>query len=417
MGNKKGKRRRFGAVRQYRSGRWTASYLGLDGLTHRAPDTFATKRDAEVWLSQVEADLTRGDWRDPDAGAVNFMAYAEAWISERDLRPTTEELYRRLLRIHLEPTFGAWSLDEISAPRVRAWRAGLLEEGKRVTAAKAYRLLSAILATAADDELIRRNPCRIRGGGKESSPERGTATIEQVYELAELVGPRRRALVLLAAFTTLRPEELAELRRPDIDLEAGTVRVRMAAPELTTGRRVVGDPKSDAGKRTVTIPAVILSDIRRHLEWFAEREPDGLLFVGEKGGAFRRSTFGLIWRKARDKARLPGFRFYDLRHTGNTLAAATGASLKELMARMGHASVRAALIYQHATSERGPQDRGRDRCRRGGDPQQAEGRRFWHGSGTRRLNWSVQQKGPGRGFIPGPGPFSVERVTRIELAL
>ncbi|HVA09249.1 MAG TPA: tyrosine-type recombinase/integrase [Acidimicrobiales bacterium] len=44
--------------------------------------------------------------------------------------------------------------------------------------------------------------------------------------------------------------------------------------------------------------------------------------------------------------------FHDLRHTGNTLAAATGASTKELMARMGHASARAALIYQHASSER-----------------------------------------------------------------
>jgi hypothetical protein len=49
---------------------------------------------------------------------------------------------------------------------------------------------------------------------------------------------------------------------------------------------------------------------------------------------------------------ISGFRFHDLRHTGNTLAAATGASTKELMARMGHASPRAALIYQHATRER-----------------------------------------------------------------
>ncbi len=49
---------------------------------------------------------------------------------------------------------------------------------------------------------------------------------------------------------------------------------------------------------------------------------------------------------------MPNFHFHDLRHTGNTLAAQTGASTKELMARMGHASMRAALIYQHATPER-----------------------------------------------------------------
>jgi len=256
------------------------------------------------------------------------------------------------LRLHLAPTFGTLDLDEITAPRIRTWRTAILDEDKRITAAKAYRLLRSILATATDDDLIRRNPCRIKGAGKESSPERPTATIEQVYELAELVGERWRAMVLLAAFTTLRPEELAELRRRDLDTLSWTVRVRLAAPELNTGRRVVGDTKSDAGKRVVTIPSVILPEVKHHLDTFAEKGPDGLVFVGPGGGAFRRSSFGRIWRKARVRAGMPDFRFYDLRHTGNTLAAATGASLKELMARMGHASVRAAMIYQHATAER-----------------------------------------------------------------
>lgn len=346
------KRRQFGRIRKLPSGRFQARYLDPDGLLRPAPETFETKRDADDWLAATQTEIRSKDWRDPDAGAINFTTYAEAWITERDLMPTTLELYRRLLRLHLVPTFGARDLDEITAPRVRTWRAELLATGKRITAAKAYRLLKSILATATDDELIRRNPCRIKGAGKESSEERGTATIEQVYELAELVGARWRAMVLLAAFTTLRPEELAELRRADVDLAASTVRVRLAAPELNTGRRVVGDTKSEAGKRTVTIPAVVLPDIRLHLELFAEKGTRGLLFVGDKGAPFRRTSFGRIWRKARDKAGMPDFRFYDLRHTGNTLAATTGASLKELMARMGHASVRAALIYQHATSER-----------------------------------------------------------------
>jgi integrase len=47
---------------------------------------------------------------------------------------------------------------------------------------------------------------------------------------------------------------------------------------------------------------------------------------------------------------VPGLHFHDLRHTGNTLAAKTGASLRDLMARMGHDSQAAAMIYQHATS-------------------------------------------------------------------
>ncbi len=119
MANKKGRRRRFGAVRQYRSGRWTASYLGPDGERIRADKTFATKKDAEIWLSQVEADLSRGDWRAPDAGAVNFRVYAEKWVEERELAVRTEDLYRHLLRLYILPAFGGLDLDEITAPRVR----------------------------------------------------------------------------------------------------------------------------------------------------------------------------------------------------------------------------------------------------------------------------------------------------------
>lgn len=265
------KRRQFGRIRKLPSGRYQARYLGPDGLLRPPPETFETKTDADDWLAEMQTTIRKKDWRGPDAGAVNFAKYADAWITERGVMPTTLELYRRLLRLHLEPTCGDLDLDEITPPLIRAWRAELRATGKHTTAAKAYRLMKSIMATATDDELIRRNPCRIKGAGKESAEERGVASIEKVYELAELVGLRWRAMVVLAAFTTLRPEELAELRRKDIDPVSGTVRVRLAAPELNTGRRALGDTKSDAGKRVVTIPAAVLPDVRLHLELFAER--------------------------------------------------------------------------------------------------------------------------------------------------
>ncbi|MFJ8768346.1 tyrosine-type recombinase/integrase [Streptomyces clavifer] len=354
MGNAKGSRRRFGAVRQYRSGRWTATYLGPDGQDFRASETFDTKKDAEVWLSQVEADLTRGNWQDPDAGAVNFKEYALQWVDERGLSATTDELYRRLLRLHLLPTFEGLDLDEITAPRVRTWRTERLSStGAATTVAKAYRLLKAIMETAVDDELIRRNPCRIRGAGKESSAERQIATVGQVDALADALGPRWRLMVYLGAYGPMRPEEQAELRRKDVDLDEMTIRVRMAAPELTTGRRAPGDTKSDAGKRVVVLPAFLRTDLRRHLDWYGEKGADGLLFVGEKGKPFRRSTFGRKWRRARALVGMPeGFRFYDLRHTGHTLATRSGATLKDTMVRAGQSSEKAALIYQHSDLER-----------------------------------------------------------------
>ncbi|RKN36875.1 tyrosine-type recombinase/integrase [Streptomyces hoynatensis] len=353
MANSKGRRRRFGAVRKLPSGRWQARYPGPDGVMRPADRTFETSGDADDWLAEKRTEMRRGEWRDPDAGAVNFGEYAVQWVDERDLAATSEELYRRLLRLHILPTFGELDLDEITPPRVRTWRSELLKATGATTVAKSYRLLKAILETATDDELIRRNPCRIRGAGKESAAERPTATVVQVDALADVMGPRWRLMVYIAAYGPARPEELAEMRRPDVDLASPGVWVRKAAPELTTGRRAVGPTKSEAGKRFIVLPVFLEKELRRHLEWYAEKKPDGLLFVGERGKPFRRSTFGRKWRKAREKVGLPDdFRFYDLRHTGHTLATQSGATLKDTMVRAGQSSEKAAMIYQHSDRER-----------------------------------------------------------------
>jgi integrase len=89
-------------------------------------------------------------------------------------------------------------------------------------AAKAYRLLRAILNTAVrEDGLIAENPCRIPGYDKEDSAERPVGTVPLVLTLADLIERRYRALVLLAAFTGLRWGELVALRASDVDLDLG----------------------------------------------------------------------------------------------------------------------------------------------------------------------------------------------------
>jgi integrase len=276
------KKRAFGRIRKLPSGRFQARYLGPDGVDRPAPHTFAAKTDADNWLADRQSEVRAGRWRDPDAGAVNFGDYARRWIEERGLAPTTEELYRRLLRLHLLPTFGAVDLDEITPPAVRTWRAERLGVTGATTVAKAYRLLKTILQTAADDELIPRNPCRIRGAGKESAPERPIATVAQVDALADAMGPRWRLMVYLAAYGPARPEELAALRRLDVDTDDVGVWIRSAEPELATGRRAPGDTKSDAGRRFLALPEFMRKDLERHLSWYAEKKPNGLLSWGRR---------------------------------------------------------------------------------------------------------------------------------------
>jgi len=156
---------------------------------------------------------------------------------------------------------------------VGRWRKERLDAGiSTVTVAKAYRLLKAIMTTAADDGLIRRNPCRIKGASTEKSPERPVLSIRQVSDLAEAIDPRYQALVLLAVFGSVRWGELAALRRYDIDLEAGIVRVVRQVTELSGGQLVPGPPKSDAGKRLIVLPAAVMPVVRQHMAWLVKSE-------------------------------------------------------------------------------------------------------------------------------------------------
>jgi integrase len=204
--------------------------------------------------------------------------------------------------------------------------------------AKAYRLLHAIMTTAVEDGMIRRNPCNITGAGQEHSDERPVISVSKLIELLDNVPARYRALLLLATFANLRFGELAGLRRDQLDLDACEVRVTASRAELDDGRLIDGDPKSHAGKRTVAFPADIVPELTDHLERFADPKPNGLVFIGPKGGRLRRSNFRKYWYQARGVVGLTELPFHDLRHTGTTMAAAQGASLKELMERMGHSS-------------------------------------------------------------------------------
>lgn len=348
-------KRRFGRVRQLPSGRFQARYPGPDGVDRPAPQTFATKTDADLWLVKTEAQILEDEWIDPDAGKITLGAYGRDWISERPkLRPRTIELYHYLLRAHICPTFEDKPLNAIKEPHVRRWRTKLLEQGiSEVTAAKAYRLLKAILNTALDDQLIKRNPCRIRGGGQEESPERPVLTIAEVYRVVEAIGYRYRALVLLGTFASLRWGEIAGLQRRDLDLDAGTVRIDRQLIQITGQGLIFAPPKSKAGRRTVVIPDLIIDELREHVRKFALDGDEGLIFVGPDNGPLRNTNFNRrTWAKALTDAGVPKIHFHDLRHTGNTLAASAGASTRELMARMGHSSTRAALIYQHSTDAR-----------------------------------------------------------------
>jgi integrase len=348
-------RRSTGSLRVLPSGRVQVRYTGPDGLRRVAPLTFPTKTLARRWLALTEADIVRGVWRDPRAGTETLGDYAMRWVAERGVADRTRELYQGLLERQVLPTLGALDLLSITPGLVRTWRQGLIDSGVGAsTVAKAYRLLRAVLNTATDDDLIGRNPCRIKGAGVEPTPERPLVGLAGVMALAEAMPARYRALVLLAVFASMRWGELMGLRRSDLDLEQAVVRIERAVVEVGTSL-ITKTPKTAAGRRSVALPTWLVPELRHHLALYAELGEDGRVFVGPYGATPVRRNFAVIWKGAKERAGscVPAdLHFHDLRHAGNHFAAASGATTRELMGRMGHTSVRAALIYQHRTVER-----------------------------------------------------------------
>lgn len=352
-------RRAGGGVDRLPSGRYRVRIITPDGR-RVSVGTHTTKRAAEAAYARSLTDQTDGTWTEPVPTDITLAEYAPKWLDARltsrgePLRPRVRDLYHGQLERHILPTLGGIACDRLTTATVRAWAARMRGPGGpgASTAAKCYRLLRSITTTAVEDGLATVNPCTIKGAGVEPSDERPIPTVAQVHALAQAIEPRFRCLVLVAAFVGLRKGELLGLRRCDVDLDAREVTVVQQRQLDRHGGHLVGPPKSDAGRRTVTVPAVVIDDLRQHLTTYAQPDPEGYVFTGHKGGPLAPHVLQDAWADARSEVGVEHLHLHDLRHLSGTLAANTGAGTKELMYRLGHVSPQASLRYQHATRER-----------------------------------------------------------------
>jgi len=386
--------RRWGALRKLPSGRVQASYTGPDGIRYTAPMPFsddpkrrggtkpATAVDkAEAWLRGIRADIERGTWTSPDAAAAEakraeaerFGRYAEAWVAQRvsskgePLRPKTRTEYTRQLSRGLAE-FADDRLTAITPARVRNWHARRRDEAGATAAGAEARLLRAILTTAVIDGIITANPVpgaltRTKTGRAHRPP-----TIDELAVILDNIGPFFRLAVLLSAYGGLRAGEWRALRRRDVSIVDGRalIRVERAAQFLPRQGWIVGPPKSAEGVRTVPLPSGLTGDVERHLSAYVGPFPDDLIFppIGGEGFVHDRQ-FNAVWNPARDAAGLrtpirwdtkgrptaweSTVREHDLRAFAGTVFAQSGATLRETMAFLGHASTTAAMAYQATT--------------------------------------------------------------------
>lgn len=376
-------RRGWGTVRKMASGNYQASYA-WEGERHNAPNPFADRETGVIWLRDERRLIEEGRWTSPrdrieierqaelkeQAEQIHFRAYADQWLETRTnkkgqpLKTRSKADYRRLLKAKINPTFGDLEIKNITKAAVQAW---YMRYSKTPTEqASAYSLFRTILTTAVEDELIPVNPCRVKGAGKAPVKHKvQMATVEEMSTILAVMPERYRLTVQIALWCTLRIGEILELRRSDIrikhtkapdgtDIAVGVIRVRRTVQHIE-GEVVIDAPKTDKGAREVHIPPALIGEFEEHLKTHAQWGADGLLFPSGRGGSLHHRTFGNWWNRAREAAGRPDLRFHDLRHTGATMLAQEGATIAELMDRLGHTTPKAALVYQHTAAGRDQQ--------------------------------------------------------------
>jgi integrase len=345
-----------GTIRQLSSGNWQVR-ITVDGVVKSAPRTFPDKIDAEAWLDAWR----RGDPNLDDhapvarrASGLTVQKYATDWLADRDIRPRTRQHYQWLLSTYIYPDLGAVRLKSVTTDTVRKWHTALPD--KKTTKAHAYALLRSIMLQAVDDGLIDRNPCRIRGAGKPKVARKPVLpTREQLGALSRAMPPSLALLPTLSTYCALRFGEASELRRGDVDITDGRAVLHISrAVVYVDGEHHDGPPKSDAGFRTVSIPARLLPDLLEHLDTHVGTGPNALLFShpDHPGERLTASVAQKRWVVAREQVGLPNLRLHDLRHTGATWFAQAGGTLAETQARAGHSTVAAAMRYQAAAQDR-----------------------------------------------------------------
>lgn len=350
-------------MRRLPSGSYQASYTGPDGLRHAAPHTFAQKGLADAWLTQERARIDAERWAPPSGRperAMAFGTYAERVVRARTtrtgdaLKPSTIANYLEIVRVPLAD-LAEKPVAAITSRDVESWYHSLLGRGVKTRASRAYRVLNMVMAQAVEDRLIRENPCKVRGataartGRAQRVPSR-----DEVHALAAVMPTRLGLAVLLAAYGGLRRGEVLGLTRDAFELELLgerlTYRVHVRQQLLDVEGEVMIGPTKTGETRVVLLPWHLEAEVTRHLAENVAEGEDSTVFSSTRSGEFLPPpSFAYQWIKARKAAGVEGVRFHDLRHFAGTDVTRAGGTVADAAEKLGHKSIRTAMIYQHET--------------------------------------------------------------------
>lgn len=386
--------------------RETTTFTPEPGLTPKKRE-----KAVEEFARQFEAQVKNG--MAMDGRKITLKEFTDRWLLEyaaQKLEPGTIEKYRDELDDKILPSLGHLKLTELKPHVVNAFFVSLTKDGARKdgkpggyakgSIAKTRNVLSSVLRTAVEWEIIDRNPCeRVKVQAESTAdkikfftPEQTATFLEYIekpyiiktkghkrvddtgiaysvgdYELTRSIPEQTRVLFNLAIYAGLRKGELLALQWSDIDFTADQVRVSKAV-SVVNGEQVCKAPKTKNSNRVVSIPHFLtkrlhklrLAQLEQRFKLGSYWEGDDWIFIQDNGKQMNYSTPYQALQDAinrhnsgKDKSQqLPLIPFHGLRHTSATLLIATQQDVKTVSSRLGHAQTSTTLnIYAHALQE------------------------------------------------------------------
>jgi integrase len=347
-------------ITQLGDGRWqgrvTVGYK--DGKQVRKPVYGKTYEECRGRLITLQHDLQRGI--PPADDRVTVKQYLEGWLRDAakpSVRPRTYESYAHIVNAHIIPTLGRITLTKLTPQHVRSLMNAKAEAGlspRTVTYIRA--VLRIALSQAVLDGAVERNAAALTKPPKQERHEVQPLTLPELKTFLGVTrGDRDEALFLAAAALGMRKGELLGLRWQDVDLDAGTLTVRLQAQRIG-GQKVLVPPKTKKSRRTVALPAVVGDALRRHrVRQLEERLIAGsrwvdldLVFPSTIGTIAESPNVTYVFHEALRRAGLPRMRFHDLRHTAASLMLAQDVNPKVMQEVLGHSQLSMTMdLYSH----------------------------------------------------------------------
>jgi integrase len=367
---KKSKTRRVGQVIERGERKYQIRiFIGYrpDGKNNYFYKTFnGTKTEAEKWLREALSRRDRGEpLEDPNVTFAELVK--ECLHSKRhELRARTKEMYDDNLRLYILPTFQDVKIADITPRAVQKWINDLVDaDHASSTIHTIYSHFRVMVKYAFDSEMITKYPLKKIKLPKKT--KRKPNVLAPGEALKVLDAARVEPNGIYAAFllwSGCRPNEGAALMWSDVDWKNGAVTIQRNLVRLRGGKWEFGPVKSDAGNRTIDLPASFMHELKEHRQTQLKQrlsvgecwQDYDLVFPDPIGEPITRFIYTTIWKNVLTRAGVSeerqAMRPYDSRHSMATLMLMQRVPTKVVSSRLGHSKESITTdIYQHVLRE------------------------------------------------------------------